>query len=130
MLCVKNGKLPLSDIFIAWLHCGFGKLIARAQRLKISTASPKYSEHFKMTKSRIFLSFIFTLSALVGPCSSKAACYRPDGAIEPSNTACNPSRPHSMCCDPEDICLSNQLCYSGTYNRLRRGVRYVSLLNM
>lgn len=51
-----------------------------------------------------------------------AFCYYPDGTISDGDTPCNPKQQHSMCCGTQDLCLSDQLCFVSSQNRLRRGV--------
>lgn len=49
-------------------------------------------------------------------------CYYPDAISQPRDTPCHPNARQSNCCAPEDICLSNGLCYRSNINRLHRGV--------
>ena len=49
-------------------------------------------------------------------------CYYPDAVSQPRDTPCHPKAIQSNCCAPEDICLSNGLCYRSNINRLHRGV--------
>lgn len=43
---------------------------------------------------------------------SAAECYFPKGNLDTWGTPCNPNVEHSICCHPEDICLSNGLCFN------------------
>lgn len=54
--------------------------------------------------------------------SAASQCYYPDAILQIRDTPCHPEAKHSNCCAPEDICLSNGLCYRSNINRLHRGV--------
>ncbi|KAI4102423.1 MAG: hypothetical protein LQ345_007372 [Seirophora villosa] len=66
------------------------------------------------------LPFLFTLP-LTTVSSTTAQCYYPSSIPQPNDTPCDPSLPVSNCCAPDDICLSNGLCYRANINRLHRG---------
>lgn len=46
----------------------------------------------------------------------------PWGLLIEADTPCQPYLAYSTCYNPNDICLSNSLCYGTTNNRLTRGV--------
>lgn len=67
------------------------------------------------------LPFLFTLPLTITS-STTAQCYYPSSILQPNDTPCDPSLSVSNCCAPDDICLSNGLCYRANINRLHRGV--------
>lgn len=74
----------------------------------------------------IYQSFLLQIALSVCLCLSFASaasqCYYPDAILQARDTPCHPDAKHSNCCAPEDICLSNGLCYRSNINRLHRGV--------
>ncbi|KAL9008475.1 MAG: hypothetical protein Q9173_006403 [Seirophora scorigena] len=66
------------------------------------------------------LSFLFTLP-FTTLSSTTSQCYYPSSIPQPNDTPCDPSLSISNCCAPDDICLSNGLCYRANINRLHRG---------
>ncbi|KAL9608592.1 MAG: hypothetical protein Q9167_006582 [Letrouitia subvulpina] len=70
------------------------------------------------------IALLFCFLQVSSATSSARKCYYPGGIYQPNDTPCNPSAPNSDCCAPEDICLSNGLCYRSNINRLHRGVRF------
>ena len=75
--------------------------------------------------SSVVFAFIVSLSVLP-TILADARCYYPPLeeklVYQPLDTPCNPNAQESNCCAPDDICLSNGLCWRANINRLHRGV--------
>lgn len=72
---------------------------------------------------RGLLSFIgIWLLYFINSICAQAPCYYPTGKLQTADTACNPGELNSMCCNRNDICLSNGLCFTTQSNILSRGV--------
>ncbi|KAI4211374.1 MAG: hypothetical protein LQ351_005800 [Letrouitia transgressa] len=76
------------------------------------------SSYLFLTKA---IALFFCVLRISSATSSARKCYYPGGIYQPNDTPCNPTAPNSDCCAPEDICLSNGLCYRSNINRLHRG---------
>lgn len=75
-----------------------------------------------ITGCAVALSTLALLVNAIAADASSAKCYYPNGDYQPLDTPCNPHAKESNCCAPDDICLSNGLCYRANINRLHRGV--------
>lgn len=58
------------------------------------------------------LLLILAYSAQLFPLYESAHCLFPQGNLDTLGTPCNPNAQYSSCCNPEDICLSNGLCFN------------------
>lgn len=72
-------------------------------------------------RGSLFLFGIWLLY-LLNSIYAQAPCYYLNGEVQTANTPCNPGELHSMCCNRNDICLSNGLCFTTRINGLSRGV--------
>ena len=75
-----------------------------------------------MISKRLLVQAVFLGSLHLPYIVVASQCYYPDAILQPRDTPCHPNAKQSNCCAPEDICLSNGLCYRSNINRLHRGV--------
>ena len=71
---------------------------------------------------KVLLGLTLVISQIVEGRSHQ--CYYPGAIPQSQDTPCHPNAAASVCCAPEDICLSNGLCYRASINRLHRGVSF------
>ncbi|KAL8731793.1 MAG: hypothetical protein Q9166_003240, partial [cf. Caloplaca sp. 2 TL-2023] len=102
-------------VFAPWQVC-------QRRRLGATPESTNFVGFAFSSQSNHNVPVLILLSYLSTPISaSSPACYYPGGIAQPNDTPCNPTASTSVCCAPEDICLSNGLCYRANINRLHRG---------
>lgn len=56
---------------------------------------------------------LFLVAATFQSVSGEAACYYPNGDLNPDDVPCNPSTDFSACCGRGWTCLSNGVCMLG-----------------
>lgn len=67
----------------------------------------------------VLVSLTLCISQIIAGASHQ--CYYPGAILQSRDTPCHPNAAASVCCAPEDICLSNGLCWRANINRLHRG---------